>query len=266
MTVVRGLVEQVGDFAPFVVDDRKAADKAAKALGATLKEELKPLRDNLRALALGAGLESALFGRMVTSDPSSNKDAPVHVAHAFTVHAQERELDFVTVIDDLLRLDDAAGPGSAGMFDADLTSGLYYGYVNVDVELLMANLQGDASVAARVAAQLVQLIARVSPGAKKGSTAPFAHAEWVMVEAGDDQPRTLANAFRKAVPLKSESDVYAEAMTSLQGHLNQLDRAYGVGARRAQLCVTEPALNDVPRHDIAGLGAWIGSQLRASAS
>ncbi len=38
---------------------------------------------------LAAGLEAALFGRMVTSDPDANTDAAIHVAHAFTVHAQE---------------------------------------------------------------------------------------------------------------------------------------------------------------------------------
>ena len=39
------------------------------------------------------GLIAALFGRMVTSDPAANIDAPVHVAHAFTVHGEEAELD-----------------------------------------------------------------------------------------------------------------------------------------------------------------------------
>ena len=160
--------------------------KALKAYADQVKENLKPLRDNLRELALGAGLESALFGRMVTSDTASNKDAPIHVAHAFTVHAMERDLDFATAVDDLRNRDESADAGSAGMFDIELTSGIFYSYVNIDVALLVANLSDNAEHAGAVLGRLVQLIARVSPGAKKGSTAPFAHAEWLMVEAGDD--------------------------------------------------------------------------------
>jgi CT1975-like protein len=40
---------------------------------------------------LAAGLEAALFGRMVTSDPEANTNAAIHVAHSFTVHKEESE-------------------------------------------------------------------------------------------------------------------------------------------------------------------------------
>lgn len=222
--------------------------EALKAFADSLKESLKPLQKNLRALTGAtrgsAGLESALFGRMVTSDTAANVNAPVHVAHAFTVHAIERELDYVTAVDDLRSRGDDAQAGSAGIFDIELTSGLYYGYVNVDVALLVANLNENATLAGQVADRLIQLIARTSPGAKKGSTAPYAHAEFMLVETGDDQPRTLANAFRTPVPF--DGDVFAGAMSALEGHLGNLDRAYGVKTERRQLSVTPPALSNVP--------------------
>jgi CRISPR system Cascade subunit CasC len=235
--------------------------KALKAYADKVKENLKPLRDNLRALAHGAGLESAMFGRMVTSDPKSNKDAPVHVAHAFTVHAMERDLDFATAVDDLRNRDESADAGSAGMFDIELTSGLFYSYVNIDVALLVANLSGDATQAGAVLGRLVQLIARVSPGAKKGSTAPFAHAEWLMVEAGDDQPRTLANAFRQAVPL--QGNVFEQTMVAVQAHLHQLDAAYGAQTQRVQLSVTAPAVAGVDVHNMQAVVAWLQAQLQS---
>jgi len=59
----------------------------------------------------------------------------------------------------------------------------------------------DRDLAARVVENLVHLVAEISPGAKKGSTAPYSRAELVLVEAGDRQPRTLANAFRDPVLL-----------------------------------------------------------------
>lgn len=261
-TLARELLQLVTDTLGPLPPDGEADKAALKALGEALKDRLKDVRKNMLALAGGAGLESALFGRMVTSDTASNKDAPVHVAHAFTVHAMERDLDFATAVDDLRNRDPQADSGSAGMFDVELTSGLFYGYVNIDVGLLVANLGGDAAMAGKVAGRLLQLIARVSPGAKKGSTAPFAHAEWLMVEIGDDQPRTLANAFRKAVPLRAEgNDVFAHAMQALQTHLQQLDAAYGQQTRRAQMSVTPPALAGLAPQPLADLVAWLQAGL-----
>lgn len=251
---------------PLAVDAEP--DKSSlKTLAEALKDRLKDVHKNLVALAGGAGLESALFGRMVTSDPAANKEAPVHVAHAFTVHAMERDLDFATAVDDLRNRDPEADSGSAGMFDVELTSGLFYGYVNVDVNLLVANLGGDAAMAAQVVGRLLQLIAQVSPGAKKGSTAPFAHAEWLMVELGDDQPRTLANAFRKAVPLREGGgDVFGAAMQALQTHVQQLDAAYGAQTQRAQMSVTPPALAGFAPQPLIGLVAWMQAALAAGAA
>lgn len=240
--------------------------EALKAFADLLKESLKPLQKNLRALVAStrgaAGLESALFGRMVTSDTSANVNAPVHVAHAFTVHAIERELDYVTAVDDLRSRGDDAQAGSAGIFDIELTSGLFYGYVNVDLALLISNLGGDARLAAQVVGRLVRLIARTSPGAKKGSTAPYAHAEFMLIETGDDQPRTLANAFRKPVPLRG--DVFEGAMGALQTHLGNLDRAYGVQTARLQLSVTPPALSDTESVGLDALCEALRTRIEAS--
>src|SRR5438552_18045695 len=60
------------------------------------------------------------------------------VAHSFTVHAEESESDYFTVVDDLKRRVEGDDAGSAGIFDMELTSGLYYGYAVVDVPLLTA--------------------------------------------------------------------------------------------------------------------------------
>lgn len=246
--LARDLASQASAQPALLASGGKDLDKKAlKALEESVKEALKPLQKNLRALAEGgsgaAGLESALFGRMVTSDTSANVNAPVHVAHALSVHAIEQELDYVTAVDDLRQRSEDGETGSAGIFDIELTSGLFYGYVTVDIDLLVANLNGDAGLAGRVLERLVKLIARTSPGAKKGSTAPYAHAEFLLVETGDDQPRTLANAFRKSVPLRG--DVFENAMNSLQAHLANLDRAYGQHTQRQQLSVTPPALDGV---------------------
>ena len=75
-----------------------AAATAAKKWRGEFRANIRAMRKNA---TLPAGLVSALFGRMVTSDPDANVTAPVHVAHAFTVHREEPEIDYFTAVDDL---------------------------------------------------------------------------------------------------------------------------------------------------------------------
>jgi CRISPR system Cascade subunit CasC len=130
----------------------------------------------------------------------------------------------------------------------ELTSGLYYGYAVIDVPALVSNLTGtpakewlgpdaDRRLAGEVASRLVFLIATATPGAKKGSTAPYAHAEMLLLEAGSRQPRTLANAFRKPVELRG--DLYAESIKALKAHVSSLDLAYGAHEVRTGLCISD---------------------------
>jgi len=213
------------------------------------------------------GFDAALFGRMVTSDPEANIEAALHVAHAITVHRAEKELDLVTVADDLKTSGDA---GAAGVFDSELTSGVYYGYAVIDVPGLVSNLSGvpakewlspqvDRETAGEVAARLLQLIATVSPGAKRGATAPYAYAEAMIVEVGNRQPRTLANAFRNEVPLKG--DVGKEALKAMSEHVLSFDLTYGPAEVRAGFCVGDglrnlEAMKAVPK-TLAGLSDWV---------
>jgi CRISPR system Cascade subunit CasC len=224
------------------------------------KKNLAAMREVAGNLA--AGLESALFGRMVTSDPEANTDAAIHVAHAFTVHAEESESDYFTVVDDLRRLDPGEA-GTAGIFETELTSGLFYGYVVIDVNALVDNLGGDRGLAARVVEHLLHLIATVSPGAKKGSTAPYAYAELMLVETGRRQPRSLAGAFRAAVPLTSD-DLLGSALGALGSHLQNLDTAYGAPEKRAALCTAPVTLPGVTANGgLDTIAAWAADAVRA---
>lgn len=214
---------------------------------ATLDARLKTENGNLRALMKAAGqddlvsgIEGAMFGRFVTSDILARTDAAVHVAHAFTVHPLSTEVDFFTVVDDLKEMHEDAGAAHAG--DMELGAGLFYGYVVVDVPLLVSNLCGcDAkdwasqpaetlADARNVLARLIDAIATVSPGAKLGSTAPYARAACVLLESGNGQPRTLANAYLKA--LKLSGDPMQQAVDALGEHLAAIDAMYGCKEKR----------------------------------
>lgn len=201
-------------------------------------------KKNIQSLLKSAGLGAALFGRMVTSDMLARGDAAIHVAHAMTVHEQQNESDYFSAVDDLSASEGELGSGHIG--NVDLTSGLYYLYVVVDVPLLVSNLQGgssgdwltqDRALAAKVVEHLVHLVATVSPGAKLGSTAPYAYASTVMVETGDAQPRTLAGAFQTPVrvsasDVRSGQGMHDKALDALVAHTAQLDDVYGPPDRR----------------------------------
>lgn len=224
-------------------------------LTAFQKQVREDLEKNLDALRQGAvvtrSVEAALFGRMVTSDLLANTDAAIHVAHAFTVHEQHTETDYFTVVDDLKRREDGDDAGSAGIFDSELTSGVFYGYVVVDVPALVSNLTGaapekwaDASVdralAAKVVEHLIHLIATVSPGAKKGSTAPYGWAHTILVEAGSRQPRSLAAAFEQPVRANGANASLASlAEDALARRITAFDRAYGAREARRHLSIHE---------------------------
>lgn len=238
----------------------------------------REFRDNLEQLGkqavLSRSLEAALFGRMVTSDLLAQVEAPIHVAHAFTVHSEQPELDYFAVVDDLKTGNDDAG--AAGVFDTELTSGLYYGYVVVDLPLLVSNLTGckrgdwasdqDRDLAARVVENLVHLVAEVSPGAKKGSTAPYSRAELVLVEAGDRQPRTLANAFRDPVSLDRglNEPLGRRTADAMARFLADMDEVYATGEARRHMAVSDLALPKVDRANLAELAAWAGDIVRTA--
>ena len=197
-------------------------------------------------------------GRMVTSDPAANIDAAVHVAHAFTVHAEESESDYFSVVDDLQSNDE--DPGAAHIGDMELTAGLFYGYVVVDVPTLISNLTGclaedwrnaDRELAATVVKHLVHLIATVSPGAKLGSTAPYAYADLMLIEAGSRQPRSLANAFRGPVPAQTK-----KAVEALAGQLGKLDAAYGSRETRRVMSLDACNIPAAERLDLDRLASW----------
>lgn len=225
-----------------------------KALKDAVATWLKAQKKNIEAMKLGSGLESALFGRMVTSDVLTSRDAAVYVAHAFTVHEAQVENDYFTVVDDLLR--DAGEQGSAGIFDTELASGLYYGYVVVDVQQLLANLGGeDRELAGQIVHHLLHLIATVSPGAKRGSTAPFEWAKFMLVEAGDWQPRSLAGAFQNALDTRG-AKIRERAVEQLSGELLRLDTAYGAPSVRRFLSVDDVQVTGAQRMPLAALAQW----------
>ena len=244
---IRWLAQETRRIATQARDPEKAAT-AAKNWRKTMRDNIKVLRENTCS---PGGTTAALFGRMVTSDPAANITAAIHVAHAFTVHGEETETEYFTAVDDL----PTGEPGADTIQETELTSGLFYGYVVVDLPQLCENLGGDTLLAGAILHNLIYLIAEVSPGAKRGSTAPYARASLMLLEAGRRQPRSLAEAYRN--PCQADAE---EATRALSQHLAALDAAYETGENRRIMSVAKldhETFADTTRGTIGELAAWV---------
>lgn len=253
----RAEIEYVKSLVRTLVADAASMKDLKAAVTALLKKE-KP---NFASMREGAGLDAALFGRMITGDILARSDAAIHVAHAFTVNGIETEPDYFTAVDDI-----APNDGSAHINITELTSGLYYSYVVVDLPLLVSNLQGcdqkawataDRALAGQVVEHLIHLVATISPGAKLGSTAPYSYADAILIEAGDRQPRSLANAFYKAV--KAGNNLQEKSIETLGSQLGKLDHMYDGDELRSHASLIEGAAlpRSTPR-TLGELAAWAG--------
>lgn len=265
-----GISRELGEKLAAAPQDR---DKGiAEAIKARCK--MKSLGENLKGLTAGAGIDAAMFGRFVSGDPEARVSAAVHVAHALTVHAEASETDYFTAVDDLLTSSEG---GSGHLGAAELTSGLYYTYVVVDVPQLTSNLSArdardwldaDRTLVARTVKNLIHLMATVSPGAKLGSTAPYDYASLVLAEAGEAQPRTLANAFMDPVSL-SGPDLLGRTARQLGAYLADVDAMYGREGERWLACRFDPAgmpgLGGVTRLPLGQLAEAVEARILAGA-
>jgi CRISPR system Cascade subunit CasC len=86
---------------------------------------------------------------------------------------------------------------------------------------------------------LVRAIAQVSPGAKLGATAPHAWADCVVLENGEAQPRSLANAFLQPVQLMATRHPMEQATGALAVHLDNLQKMYGDMGERRYVATTQ---------------------------
>ncbi|MEM7586354.1 MAG: type I-E CRISPR-associated protein Cas7/Cse4/CasC [Acidobacteriota bacterium] len=260
------------DYLLQVARELAAESEDAKAAKAATKKRLdKAFRANLQRI--GAGLDAALFGRMTTGDVLARSDAAIHVAHAFTVHEGQFETDYFSAIDDL---QEAQETGSGHINTAELASGLFYEYVVVDVPLLVSNLTGcvrrdwqsadpdGRQLASEVVRRLIHLMATISPGAKLGSTAPYAHAHLVLAEAGNSQPRTLANAFLDPV---SRHSMLPATYRALDAHITELEGMYGATTER-RLAAMGPVdqlatiASGQPQSSLAEVANWAAEQVQ----
>lgn len=177
----------------------------------------------------------ALSGRMDASCPERNVEAAMSVAHSLTTHSADIEVDWFTACDDL------AEQGSGHIGTTEFSSGVFYRYASINVDLLAKNVKASADDVAAIVNTMIRCFAQVTPDAKQKVFAAHNQADFVLV-AKSSQPLSLANAFRK--PIKNNGDVMEESINALVKHYEKLTKAYELDSTAIALDLTESVQSD----------------------
>ena len=184
------------------------------------------------------GIDAALLERGIPSNATGSIETPIYVADAITVHEEDAEL--------MLRL--------------------YYDHITVDVPRLISNIEGsaadkwreaDRTLAAEFTKQLLHLIATVSPREDNELYANNFYAQFMLIEVGNRQPRSLAGAFRS--PVGADPD---EAVAALASHLERLDRDSDSDEARRFMSFGQTQIPRASFLNVPALTEWVAQCIR----
>lgn len=241
-TTKKGESSKISTTLAFISPDEWAlAEELAEKIAAG--EKMPPEKD-LKKLVLrraDGAIDIAMFGRMLADSSQFNREAAIQVAHAITTHQARSEEDWFSAVDDLSK-DDDTGAGHLG--ETHFGSGVYYHYVCVDCNLLIANLNGDRDLAAKGVEALVKALTQSGPTGKQNSFAHRPLAHYVLAEAGEHVPRDLSGAF--FAPVKAQPWL-EESVKALEKTRHAIDAAYGQVWQEAETMHVghEGTLNDI---------------------
>ncbi|MGW3990409.1 type I-E CRISPR-associated protein Cas7/Cse4/CasC [Streptomyces sp. NPDC004830] len=171
-----------------------------------------------------------LFGRMLTEVDQANVDGAVQVAHAFTTHTTEVELDYFAAVDDVTEAnDDETGSGHMGT--AEFSTGTFYRFATVDLNELVKNLSDDSDIALdaarELAGQFLLSFIESLPQAKKNSTAPHTIPHLVHVAVRSDRPLSFAAAFEEPVRSAGHGGFVARSVESIDAYAKAANTLLG---------------------------------------
>jgi len=213
-------IAQLAHFSP---EEQQAINFLVKKC---IAEKIEPTLHDLKLLRKdNSAADIACFGRMLADNTGYNIEAAVQVAHAISTHAVDIEDDYFTAVDDLN--DGSENSGSAHLGETEFASGLFYGYVCINRDLLKKNLGENELLTQKTIAALIEASAKISPTGKQNSFASRAYTSYMLVEKGSQQPRSISVAFLKPV---KENDLLKNSIEALEKHRENIDKVYGMCA------------------------------------
>ena len=213
-------LKQLVHFAP---EERQAIDELVTRC---IDRKDGPAEMDLELLRHPAeAVDVAMFGRMLAKTPAFNVEAAVQVAHAVTVHKAAVEDDYFSAVDDLNK--GLIDRGAAHIGERSYGAGLFYLYVCIDRELLKENLGADAALTAKAIEALIHAATKVSPTGMQNSHASRAYASYVLAEKGNQQPRSLVQAFLKPIKPFEDQGMLEASVAALSKRCDNFDKVYG---------------------------------------
>lgn len=204
------------------LENAKKSVEVAEGKLKTVVKEAETILDTKRAA------DTAMFGRMITSEPKFSIDAASQVAHAISTNVvSDAEIDYFTALDDLK---DPKLPGAAHINTTEFNSACYYRYANVDVEQLQRNLKdGDSELARNTLQAFMQAFVLAVPTGKQNTFATPIPPSLALAVIRDGALCSLANAFEKPISdwEKEEDGIIGSSILRLARHFNRLEELYG---------------------------------------
>ena len=214
----------IAELAQLAVRYREDLEKTKDPAKFERKHSVIPTAEVDEVLRSRNGIIS-LFGRMLAQVDDANVDGAVQVAHAFTTHGTDTEIDYFSAVDDVTSTwGDTTG--SAHMGHAEHSAGVFYRYIVLDLHDLNTNIGGDLEDTRKLAAGLVRAALLSLPHAKKNSTAPNTIPHLAHLTVRSDRPVSYAAAFEKPVQADhhtgGHSDPSVKALNAYASAVNEL--------------------------------------------
>ena len=202
--------------------------------------ELKGIKNKIQLPTI----DVALTGRMDASNPIRDIEGAMSVAHSITTHGTNIEVDWFTACDDLSK------QGSGHIGTTEFSSGVFYRFASIDLELLSQNTKMSSEQIETVLKTIVKCFAQVTPSGKQKSFAAYNKAEFVLVTK-DHEALSLANAFRK--PIENDGNVMEASVEAMIRHYEKQVAGYGLESNANGFDLTDtcqsPLIKNVPTID-----------------
>lgn len=219
----------------FEVDEKdKKGKKAQGDVFANLAKEVAK-----EAIGITKAVDIALFGRMVAESPKDKVDGVTQVAHAFSTHRVNMEMDFFTAIDDI-----SNETGAEMMGTVEFNSACFYRYSLLDFQELINNLQNDKELALLTVEAFLRAAIEAIPSGKQTSMAAQNLPSCVFaVVRKNGAPQSLANGFERPVHPDSKKGIVIQSIENLDKYWGRLSRMYGQeGVLTRPICLIDDAV------------------------
>ncbi|QXJ25746.1 type I-E CRISPR-associated protein Cas7/Cse4/CasC [Actinomadura graeca] len=225
----------IAELAELAIEHRSALEQAGEPAKFERKHAVIPTSQVDEILRQRNGIIN-LFGRMLAQVENAEVDGAVQVAHSFTTHATDIEIDYFSAVDDVTS-DWGDTTGSAHMGHAEHSAGVLYRNIVVDLHDLHRNLGGGVAATRELADAVIRAALLSLPHAKKNSTAPNTIPALAHLAVRADRPVSYAAAFEKPVaadhaggghsdPSVQALSTYATAVNDLLGNSGLLHHAH----------------------------------------